>query len=411
MKQTLRRILAGILVLLLLSGPASAVFAEETDEVLAWAKAKEILTGSLAEAPGPDQPCSRGEAAVLLWRFAGRPEPEGECGFPDVIPAAYYAKAVAWAAETELVLGCGDGLYHPNLLCSRAGLCVLLWRQAGRPVPADAVPVPGDVGEGDANRTPILWAIGSGLLTADAENRFSPYTVCTRGEVLTALFRLDRASLADSPKRLVVIDPGHQSRANTDREPLGPGSTETKGKVSGGTYGSASGLAEYELTLIVSLQLRDELERRGYEVRLTRETHDVDISNKERAEFANALGADCAVRIHANGSSDPAASGALTINMTKTSPFNAWLYPQSRALSEALLDGMCAATGATPLMIWDTDTMVGVNWSQVPVSIVEMGYMTNPAEDLLMASPEYQAKLVRGLADGLDAWFAAQEGP
>ena len=246
------------------------------------------------------------------------------------------------------------------------------------------------------------------LVTPDAAGNFRRDTGCTRGEILTALYRLDQVLQASRPKGLVVIDPGHQRRANTGREPLGPGSSETKGKVSGGTCGTASGLAEYELNLTVSLQLRDELERRGYEVRLTREIHDVDISNKERAEFANALGADCVIRIHANGSSDPAACGALTINMTRNSPYNAWLYPQSRALSEALLDGMCAASGAIPLMVWDTDTMTGINWSQVPVSIVEMGYMTNPEEDLLMASADYQAKLVRGLADGVDAWFAAR---
>lgn len=408
MKSPAIRILAIILVLTLLPAFSPAARAEEQEEALTWAADRGILTGSAAEAPDPDHPCSRGEVAAFLWRCAGKPAAAGVTAFPDVVPFAWYAEAVAWAEETGILQGHTDGRFRPNLLCSRGQLSLLLWRRAGSPE-AETGDLPGDLRPNDPRRTAIAWVLENGLLDPTGPERFSPGLVCTRGEVLTALRRMARAEEPRTRKGLIVIDPGHQRMANTGQEPLGPGSTETKGKVSGGTFGAASGLAEYELTLTVSLQLRDELERRGYEVRLTRETHDVDISNKERAEFANALGADCAIRIHANGLTDPDVHGALTINMSRNSPFNAWLYPRSRALSEALLDGFCAATGVARRPIWDTDTMVGINWSQVPVSIVEMGYMTNPQEDLLMATAEYQAKIVQGLADGVDVWFAEQE--
>ena len=212
---------------------------------------------------------------------------------------------------------------------------------------------------------------------------------------------------ADQASRLVVIDPGHQARPNTGTEPLGPGSSEMKMKVSGGTKGVSSGVPEYELNLTVSLLLRDELEARGYRVLLTRESSDVDLSNRERAEIANQAGADVFLRIHADGSEDPAVNGAMTLCPTAASPYPvAGLYSRCRLLADCVLDELTAATGAKKQRVWETDTMSGLNWSQVPVTLVEMGYMTNPTEDAKLNDPAYQALLVRGIANGVDKYFA-----
>ena len=205
--------------------------------------------------------------------------------------------------------------------------------------------------------------------------------------------------------RLIVIDAGHQRKGNSDREPDGPGSTTLKAKCSAGATGHFTGIPEYELNLIVAKKVQKILLERGYEVIMVRDTHDVDLSNSERAEIANKAGADVFIRIHANASDNSDANGAETLCQTRNNPYNADLYAQSRKLSDCVLDALCERCGCNKRHVVETDTMSGINWCKVPVTIVEMGFMSNEKEDRLMATEEYRDKLAEGIANGIDRYF------
>lgn len=204
---------------------------------------------------------------------------------------------------------------------------------------------------------------------------------------------------------VVVIDPGHQRKGDSTKEPNGPGSATMKARVTYGTTGVATGVTEYILNLDISLKLKTELQNRGYTVYMTRTNHDVNISNKERAEYGNSVGADAVIRIHANSSDNSSVKGAETLSPSSGNPYISHLAKASQKLGKCVIDAYCKATGFKNRGMKTNDTMTGINWSEIPVTIIELGFMSNPEEDKLMQDSNMQNNMVQGIANGLDTYF------
>lgn len=216
---------------------------------------------------------------------------------------------------------------------------------------------------------------------------------------------------------VVVIDAGHQDHAMNGTEPNGPGSDDMKMQLTSGTQGVYTNIPEYELTLDVSLKLRDELLKEGYTVVMVRETNDVEVSNVERALIANKYKPSgdndyiCSVniRVHANGFDSPDMRGALMYCSTASNPYAIGeLFEECYDLSMSILEPYCELTGMpqykSPVMYGDD--MTGTNWCEIPTTIIELGFMSNKEDDILMATDEFRLNAAVGIKQGIENFFS-----
>ncbi len=207
---------------------------------------------------------------------------------------------------------------------------------------------------------------------------------------------------------VIAVNAGHQAKADLEKEPIGPGSKIQKYRVSCGPRGVASGMPEHELNLLNAVLLEKELAKRGHKVIMVRQSSDVNISNRERVAFALENGAELIINLHANarGTKQPKDThGAMTLCRSVRNSFNPALYPEERKLAEAVQKELCKATGAKNLGVVETDVMTGINWSSVPSVIVEVGYMTNETEDMLLQDEKYRVKAAFGIAEGIENYL------
>jgi N-acetylmuramoyl-L-alanine amidase len=208
----------------------------------------------------------------------------------------------------------------------------------------------------------------------------------------------------------IVVDAGHDARANLDTEPIGPGSSQRKIKDGGGTQGVVTGTRESVVNLQISKRLRRMLVADGYCVTMTRtRERGKSMGNVRRARIANRVDAALFVRIHADGSTDHSVNGTFVLY---PAPRRGWTYdvlPESRVAARRIQRALIRSMGSRDLGIVPRSDITGFNWSDVPVVLAELGYLTNPREDRLLNSPRYQKRAARGLARGIRA-FAPPRG-
>jgi N-acetylmuramoyl-L-alanine amidase len=199
----------------------------------------------------------------------------------------------------------------------------------------------------------------------------------------------------------VVLDPGHDLHANLATEPIGPGSSVLKIKDGGGTRGVVSGLSEAELNLAVALRVRPLLERAGVRVVLTRTaTAGTSIGNVPRARIANRAGAALFLRIHADGSADSRTRGTHTLYPALRRGWTDDVYASSRRAAGLVQAELVRSLGFPDRGLQERSDFTGFNWADVPVVLAEVGFMTNPTEDRLLATPAYQRRAAVGLCRG-----------
>ena len=195
---------------------------------------------------------------------------------------------------------------------------------------------------------------------------------------------------------LICLDPGHGTAPEAGRqvEPIGPGSSRLKIKDPGGAAGEAP------VALAIARRTRTLLRARGYRVAMTRDGVGYRGGNRERARFCNARGAALMVRIHADGSTDPAAHGISTLVPALHKGWTSDVYGASGQAGRVLQRELVAATGARNLGVVERADLTGFNWADVPVVLVETGFMSNPREAGLLRSAASQQKLSGALARG-----------
>ena len=207
------------------------------------------------------------------------------------------------------------------------------------------------------------------------------------------------AQAAQAP--VVVIDPGHDLRGNADKEPIGPGSSTRKIKDGGGTHGVVSGLREADLNMRVAARLRPLLERAGIRVVMTRtRTAGTSMGNIARARIANSAGAALFLRVHADGSSDPGARGSHTLYPALRRGWTDDVYATSKRAARIVQEDLVRALGFPDRGLQERSDFTGFNWADVPVIMVEMGFMTNRTDDRLLATDAYQRRAAAGLCRG-----------
>lgn len=159
------------------------------EDAVKWAVDKAVTSGKTVTTFAPNESCTRAQAVTFLWRAAGSPEPTAsEMAFTDVKADSYYYKAVLWAVENKITSGMSDTLFAPDATCSRSQIVTFLYRMQNSPESKAENPFT-DVKADAYYANAVLWAVENGVTTGASATTFDPAGDCTRGQIVTFLYR------------------------------------------------------------------------------------------------------------------------------------------------------------------------------------------------------------------------------
>ena len=158
-------------------------------DAVEWAVKNGVTNGLTDTTFGPSEACTRAQIVTFLWRAAGSPAPvSGENPFSDVSSEAYYYNAVLWAVEQGITTGTSDTTFSPDATCTRAQAVSFIWRAAGKRQGAAASDF-ADVTSGEYYEGAVNWAVEKGVTNGVSETSFAPASPCTRGQIVTFIYR------------------------------------------------------------------------------------------------------------------------------------------------------------------------------------------------------------------------------
>ena len=221
--------------------------------------------------------------------------------------------------------------------------------------------------------------------------------------VSASIYEEDEKIESENKSFTVCIDPGHQEKGDPKGEPVAPGSGNKKPRVSSGTAGIATKKAEHVVNLEAAMVLKDLLVQKNYNVIMTRETDNVNISNAERAEIANNANANITIRIHCDSINDSGKTGATILVPAKNSQYTKNIYCESNNYAE-ILKKTLQNNNVKVNGIFERSDITGFNWSRMPVVILEMGFMSNYNEDRMLSDPKYQKLLMECVSESIDKY-------
>ncbi len=212
----------------------------------------------------------------------------------------------------------------------------------------------------------------------------------------------DNTSAVKKEACTIVIDPGHASKTDLSKEQNAPGSSVMKVKESGGAEGIFSHTPEYALNMKVALKLKSLLDGKGYRVVMTKTDNSLMLGNVERAKIGNRENAALVIRIHADSNEDQSMNGASILVPAKINWNTNSIADKSSRYGRIILATLTNNVGMTDRGVVVRKDLTGFNWSEVPVVLVEMGFLSNTREDKLLNTNEYQNKIASALAMGIE---------